>query len=74
MADYPLAVTSFPTLVTGVDWVEADHMNERGAEIVAIETELGVNPSGTYVDSRSTLERDRYCGGGGSVLEAQIFS
>jgi len=48
MADYPSAITSFPTLVDGVTPIEAGRHNDVADEIVAIETELGTNPKGTH--------------------------
>lgn len=54
-ASFPTSIKSFPTLVDGIDSVLALHQNERAAEIVAIETELGVNPSGTVADVAARL-------------------
>ncbi len=48
-AAYPGAIKTFTQLVDGVDDVIAAHQNERGDEITAIETELGVNPSRSLV-------------------------
>lgn len=50
MAEYPGAVKNFLQLEDGVDTVLAQHMNERGDEISAIETELGANPAGSLAD------------------------
>jgi len=55
MADYPAAVTSFPTLVDYVDYVLASHHNTRGDEIVAIETTLGTNPQGNAASLKARL-------------------
>ena len=49
-ADYPGAVKNFLTLEDGVDTVLAQHMNERGNEITAIETELGADVAGSMSD------------------------
>ena len=49
-ADYPGAVKNFLTLEDGVDTVLAQHMNERGNEITAIETELGADVAGSAAD------------------------
>ena len=57
MADYPAAITSFPTLVDNVDNALASHQNLRGAEIVAIETELGINVADPAVDLVTRLAR-----------------
>ncbi len=55
MADYPSAITSFPVLVDGVTPIEAGHHNDVAAEIVAIETELGINPRGSAPDLATRL-------------------
>lgn len=47
MADYPSAVKTFVQLEDGVDIVFAQHPNQRGDEITAVETELGVLPKGS---------------------------
>jgi hypothetical protein len=47
MSDYPSAVTSFATVVDGVDDVLADPQNQQSEEIVAIQSTLGVNPQGS---------------------------
>jgi hypothetical protein len=47
MATYPAAIFSPTTLVDNVDYPQATHINTPNAEIVAIETELGVNPHGS---------------------------
>ena len=49
-ADYPGAIKNFLTLEDGVDTVLAQHMNERGDEITAIETELGADVAGSLSD------------------------
>jgi hypothetical protein len=40
-ADFPTGVKTFSTKVDGVDLVQASHINDAQAEIVAIETALG---------------------------------
>lgn len=57
MADYPSGIKTFPTLVDLVDSVLASHQNERGAEITAIETELGTNPRGSDASVAARLSR-----------------
>jgi hypothetical protein len=42
-ADYPDAITSFPTYVDNVDTVAAAHQNRMAEEILAIEVALGSN-------------------------------
>lgn len=44
MASYPGAIYPTPTLADGVDTIQAAHPNALGAEINAIETQLGTNP------------------------------
>jgi hypothetical protein len=56
MADYPGAVTSFATLVDYVDWVLAAHQNLPNNEIVAVQTELGIDPRGAYATVRARLD------------------
>jgi hypothetical protein len=48
MASFPSSVKTFATLVDLADSVLAAHQNDRGGEITAIETELGVDPAGSY--------------------------
>lgn len=48
MASYPGSIKTFATLVDLADSVLAAHQNDRGAEITAIETELGTDPAGAY--------------------------
>lgn len=50
MASYPGAIYPTPTLADGVDTIQAAHPNALGAEINAIETQLGTNPK-TIVDN-----------------------
>lgn len=57
MADYPSSIKIFPTLVDGADSVLALHQNERGGEITAIETELGVTPKGSDASVAARLAR-----------------
>ena len=54
-ADYPGAIKNFLTLEDGVDNVLAQHMNERGDEITAIETELGADVAGSMSDLMARL-------------------
>ena len=55
MADYPGAIKNFLQLEDGVDTVLAQHPNERGDEITAIETELGTDPAGSAADVKTRL-------------------
>lgn len=41
---YPAALDSYTTKIDGVDTVQAAHINNMQDAIVAIETELGINP------------------------------
>jgi len=55
--DYPSALDTDNTLeVDGSTLVRADVPNDLGAAIVAIENELGTNPSGTVADVKSYLQ------------------
>ena len=44
---YPSAVDSYTTKVNGVDTPDAAHVNNLQDAVVAIETELGVDPAGS---------------------------
>src|SRR5690349_18804353 len=55
MADFPAAVTSFATLVDLVDPILAAHPNERGDEIVALQTYIGTNPQGNAASLKARL-------------------
>lgn len=48
--NYPGAIDSFTTKQDGVDVVVASHVNNLQDPVVAIETELGTNPKGSYTD------------------------
>jgi len=47
MAVYPNGIKTYTTKVDNVDRIMAAHINEVQDEITAIETELGINPSGS---------------------------
>ena len=53
-ASYPGALKTFTTK-TGADVVASSHMNDAQLEIVAIETELGVDVAGTRTDLEDRL-------------------
>lgn len=57
-ASYPSSVKTFTTKQDGVDRVAAAHVNDLQAEVVAIETELGTNPSGASADVAARLTAD----------------
>lgn len=66
--------TSIPVATDGVTPVNADVVNRLRDAIIAIESENGVNPSGTYGTVRArldALESGGGGGGGGSPLEIQ---
>lgn len=66
--NYPGALDAWTDKVDGVDSNHADDVNDAHAAIVAIETELGVNPSGsaaTVAARLTTIEGS--IGGGGAV-------
>lgn len=54
-SSYPGTIPSYPTLVDGVDAVLAAHQNAKAEDIVAIATELGTDPAGTYTDVKTRL-------------------
>lgn len=54
-ASYPAAIKNFLVLEDGVDKVIAAHPNDRGAEITAIETELGTDVAGSAADLKTRL-------------------
>lgn len=53
---YPNSIKTFDNLVDDVDNILASHQNEPNAEITAIETELGINPKGSYTDVAERLD------------------
>lgn len=55
MASYPNAIKTFTTLQDGIDTILAQHPNERGDEITAMQTEVGTNPKGLYADLKTRL-------------------
>ena len=57
MANYPTTVKIFPTLVDFADSLLASHQNDRGGEITAVETELGVQPKGSDASVAARLSR-----------------
>ncbi len=59
---YPSSLDTFTTVVDGVDDVMAAHHNSKATAIVAIETELGLNPRGSYADVAARLDRQDVIG------------
>ena len=57
MSSYPGAIKTWVQLEDGVDTVFALHPNERGDEITAVQTELGVLPKGPDSDVVTRLLR-----------------
>lgn len=57
MASYPSAIKTFVQLEDGVDTCFALYPNERGDEITAIETALGLTPQGPDTDVLTRLNR-----------------
>jgi hypothetical protein len=49
-ASYPGALHTFTPKADGVDWVLADHINEAHEEIIATQTELGINVAGSLTN------------------------
>jgi len=54
--NYPGALDTFTTKVDGIDDVMAAHVNELQTDVVAIETELGTLPKGSYADVKTRLD------------------
>jgi len=52
---YPIAVDVFPTWQNDIDVIDADIVNKTQQQIIAIETEVGSNPSGSLVDLTARL-------------------
>jgi len=64
--------TSIPVATDGVTPVNAEAVNRLRDAVIAIESENGVNPSGTYGTVRARLDAlEAGGGGGGSPLEIQ---
>lgn len=55
MPTFPGSLYSYTTLVDGVDYPQATHINTPNGEIVAIETELGTDPAGSMTNVKSRL-------------------
>jgi hypothetical protein len=69
-ASYPSAVKTFTTKTDGVDDIEASHINDIQLEVTAVETELGLTPSG----SADTV-KDRLDGSGSqTIAEDGVYS
>jgi hypothetical protein len=60
---YPGAIDSFTTKQDLVDTIYASHINDPQDSIVAIETELGINPKGTYANVAARLAAIEAAGG-----------
>ena len=57
MSTYPAGIWSPPTRVDATDDVTAVDFNVPAGEIVAVQTELGINPSGSDTDITARLAR-----------------
>lgn len=55
-ASYPDAIKVFAAKTDHVDDVMASHVNDLQNEVAAIETELGTDPRGSYVDAKTRLD------------------
>jgi hypothetical protein len=53
---YPGGLDSYATKVDGIDDVMASHINNPQDAIVAIETELGADPAGSFTDVADRLD------------------
>jgi len=54
-SNYPGALDSFTTKQDGIDTVAASHVNDLQDAVVAIETELGIDPKGDYASVAAAL-------------------
>ena len=52
---YPSSIYTYGTLVDGVDYPQAAHVNNPNAELVRIENALGTAPAGTVADVKTRL-------------------
>lgn len=58
MVKYPSGIdstTELPTIIDGISQVSGDFLNNLRDAIIAVETELGIKPSGIYTNVRSRL-------------------
>jgi hypothetical protein len=55
-ASYPTGLKTFLTKQNFIDDIEASHVNDLQAEVVAIETVLGLLPQGDYASVRARLD------------------
>lgn len=55
-ASYPSEVKSFSTKIDGTDYPAASFFNEPQEEIIAVQTELGLLPKGTWATVRARLD------------------
>lgn len=60
---YPSAIDSFTTKQDFVDTIYANHVNDLQDSIVAIESELGTLPKGSYADVSARLDALEAAGG-----------
>lgn len=70
-AVYPTSIKSFTTKTNKVDLVDAAHVNDLQAEVVAIQTELGTDPAGSETDVKTRLSHQ--LDGDGSILSGTAF-
>ena len=77
---YPDDIDVWTDVVDNVDVIRAWHINEAHKRIIAIEQELGINPSGTETDLVARLEaiinyienhKNRHEDGGGDEISVQ---
>jgi hypothetical protein len=66
-ASFPSAIKSFTTKENYVTPIEADHINDLQFEVVAIETELGINSTNVPAKLLGT-------GNAGAILGLQTFT
>lgn len=52
---YPATIDSFPTEVDGTTTMDAADINQHSTAIVAVETELGTAPRGSFADVKTRL-------------------
>lgn len=56
LSKYPGDIDTFTAVADNVDYVEAVHVNQLNEAVHNVETELGINPKGSYSSMKARLE------------------
>ena len=73
---YPSGIDGYvqlPLVVDGVDEIRADDINRVRNAVVAVESELGINPSGTFGTVKARLDSLEAGGGGGGSSQVADY-